>query len=81
MPGRPFEMPLDSCSTISYFDAADRKLYELFIIGRGEPTREARSYLDHLRKHFGLEVNYLRYKIGSHRLVPLSQRKATSQSI
>jgi hypothetical protein len=51
----------------AYFDTA-RQNSELFIIGRGIPTPETRSYLSHLRKRFGLEINYRQYKIGSHRL-------------
>jgi hypothetical protein len=53
----------------AYFDAGDRKNTELFIVGRGAPTRPTRAYLDQLRDLFGLEVNYRQYKIGSHRMV------------
>lgn len=52
----------------AYFDTVDRENPELFIVGRGAPTRETRGYLDHLRNRFGLEINYRQYKIGSHRL-------------
>ena len=53
----------------AYFDTGIRDTSELFIVGRGAPTRETRSYLDHLRNRFSLEVNYRQYKIGSHKLV------------
>jgi hypothetical protein len=52
----------------AYFDTVDRENPELFIVGRGAPTRETRGYLDRLRNRFGLEINYRQYKIGSHRL-------------
>jgi hypothetical protein len=53
----------------AYFDTGLRKMYELFIVGRGAPTKGTQSYLDRLRNRFGLEINYRQYKIGSHRLV------------
>jgi len=52
----------------AYFNTRLRKNSELFIIGRGAPTPETQGYLSHLRKRFGLMVNYRHYKIGSHRL-------------
>ena len=52
----------------AHFDTGDRQNSELFIVGRGAPTRETRGYLHHLRNRFGLEIKYRQYKIGSHRL-------------
>jgi len=52
----------------AYFDTGLRKMYELFIVGRGALTLETQSYLDRLRNRFGLEVNYRQYKIGSYSL-------------
>lgn len=53
----------------AYFDAGHKEYSELFIIGRGAQTLETRSYLDHLRNRFGLEISYRQYKIGTHQLV------------
>lgn len=53
----------------AYFDTGLRKMYELFIVGRGAKTPETQIYLDRLRRRFGLEVNYRQYKIGSYHLV------------
>jgi len=52
----------------AYFDAGHKEYSELFIVGRGAQTLETRSYLDHLRDRFGLEISYRQYKIGTHQL-------------
>ena len=53
----------------AHFDTELQKEYELFIVGRGIPTSETQSYLDHLRNRFGLKINYRQYKIGSYQLI------------
>ena len=40
----------------------------MFIIAKGDATKEATWYLAYLNKRFSLEIKYLQYKVGSNQL-------------
>ena len=74
-PSKPLA-PFESLFT-AYFDTGWREIYELFIVGRGAPTRETKTYLDRLSNRFGLEVTYRQYKLASYKLALYAKLQAT----